>query len=371
MMGAAADVCRAYRVLGGHVGSPESEATVFDMLNEDSTVPSGTIKTISGENRYGTSAKLIEQCDFEPGGNVILASPDWQLPCMAAQGLSGVLNAPILLTKFDMLADITAQELVRLKPKRVVIVGGNEVISENVSDQVHDYVDAHASIERIDYNESVELSRLLYEYGKKTAAASNAISYAKLAVIAHHDCIGDLITLSPLLIANCIPVFFIKELGIVDDETASAIMSGDFDNLLVLGVDLHVPDSFLTKCEERGISCKRLVGKNPYDANEMINNLITSGKFGDSDLHLDNLIVSSVWNPADSFSAGALAIKTQSAFLLEDPQNLDSVAHAIRYISKKHGAVKSLTFIGDQIQFGKLDKELLGKAVIKAAKESA
>lgn len=371
MMGTATDVCRAYRVLGGHVGSPESEATVFNMLNIESTVASGTTKTISGENRYGTSAKLIEQCKFKPGGNVILASPDWQLPCMATQGLSGVLNAPILLTKHDGLADITAQELARLNPSRITIIGGEDVISEDVASQATEYIDPHASIERIDCNESVELTRLIFEHGKQTAQATHVPGYSQLAVIAHHDCIGDLITLSPLLIANRIPVFFIKELGVIDDKTSAAIMGGDFNSLLVLGVDLHIPDSFLAECEKHGISCKRLIGENPYDANEKINDLITSGKFGDCGLSLDNLIVSSVWNPSDSFSAGALAVKTQSAFLLEDPQNLDSVAHAIEYIGKQRGAIKSLTFIGDQTQFGELDKELLGKAVIEAAKESA
>ena len=371
MMGSAADVCRAYRVLGGHVGSPESEATVFNMLNAESVVASGTVKTISGENRYGTSAKLIEQCKFKPGGNVILASPDWQLPCMATQGLSGVLNAPILLTKHDGLADITAQELARLCPSRITIIGGEDVISEDVYNQATEYIDSHAAIERIDCNESVELSRLIFEYGKQTAQATHAPGYSKLAVIAHHDCIGDLITLSPLLIANHIPVFYIKELGVIDEKTSATIMGGDFNSLLVLGVDLHIPDSFLAECEKCGVSCKRLIGKNPYDANEKINDLITSGKFGDCDLSLDSLIVSSVWNPSDSFSAGALAIKTHSAFLLEDPQNLDSVAHAIEYIGKQHGVIKSLTFIGDQTQFGELDKELLGKAVIEATKESA
>ena len=37
MMGSAADVCRAYRVLGGHVGSAESEAAVFSMLRARGT----------------------------------------------------------------------------------------------------------------------------------------------------------------------------------------------------------------------------------------------------------------------------------------------------------------------------------------------
>ena len=152
----------------------------------------------------------------------------------------------------------------------------------------------------------------------------------------------------------------------IDDATAASIQGGDFTDLIALGVDKHIPDTFLAACATHGVKSERLIGKNPYDANEKINDLITSGQVEGARLTIDNLIVSSVWNPADAFAAGAWAAKTDSAFLLEDPQNLDSVAHAISYIKKKGGSVKHLTFLGDSSQFGRLDKEMLGKAVQEA-----
>ena len=370
MMGTAADVCRAYRVLGGHVGSAESEACVFDLLNADVAVPQGLIDSVSGENRYGTAVKLVEKCEFAPGGTVILASGDYALPCMSAQGLSGVLDAPVLLSKHESLPDVVAQEIARLAPSRVVILGGDEVLSADVEQAARDAAGEGAAIERIDCNESVELSRRIYEYGKRAAKAAGVPGWDRLAIIAHHDCIGDLITLSPLLIANRVPVFFIRSLGVIDDAVAAAIQSGAFDHLLVLGVDKHIPDTFLEACAKHGVTSERLIGRNPYDANEKINDLLTSNDIAGDALSIDNLIVTSVWNPSDSFSAGAYAKKTKSAFLLEDPQNLDSVAHAIGYIKKKAGSVKRLTFLGDSTQFGSLDKELLGKAVEQALEEA-
>ncbi len=370
MMGAAADVCRAYRVLGGHVGSAESEVCVFDMLNADVTVPQGLIDSVSGENRYGTAVKLVEKCEFAPGGTVILASGDYALPCMSAQGLSGVLDAPVLLSKHESLPDVVAQEIAQLSPTRVVVLGGDEVLSPDVEQAARDAAGESTVIERIDCNESVELSRLIYEYGARAAKEAGTPGWDKLAIIAHHDCIGDLITLSPLLIANRVPVFFIRTLGVIDDAVAAAIQSGAFDHLLVLGVDKHIPDTFLEACAKHGVTSERLIGRNPYDANEKINDLLTSNDIAGDALSIDNLIVTSVWNPSDSFSAGAYAKKTKSAFLLEDPQNLDSVAHAIGYIKKKAGSVKHLTFLGDSTQFGSLDKELLGKAVEQALEDA-
>ena len=363
MMGSAADVCRTYRVLGGHVGSPESEAAVFDMLNSPTRVPEGLVSSVAG---YGTAVKIAEKCRFAPGGSVILASGDFSLPCMSAQGLSGMLDAPVLLSKHESLPDVVAQEIASLAPRRIVVLGGEDVLSSEVVEQAKDAASDGCAICRIDCNESVELARLIFDFGKRAAEEDGVPGWSKLAIIAHHDCLGDLITLSPLLFNQHIPVFYIRELGVIDEATTASIQGGDFTDLLVLGVDKHIPDTFLAACATRGVKSERLIGKNPYDANEKINDLITSGQVEGARLTIDNLIVSSVWNPADAFAAGAWAAKTDSAFLLEDPQNLDSVAHAISYIKKKGGSVKHLTFLGDSSQFGRLDKEMLGKAVQEA-----
>ena len=366
MMGSAADVCRAYRVLGGHVGSAESEAAVFSMLNSPTRVPEGLVSSVAGENRYGTAVKITEKCKFTQGGSVILASGDFSLPCMSAQGLSGMLDAPVLLSKNESLPDVVAQEIASLAPRRIVVLGGEDVLSSEVAEQAADAAGDGCTICRIDCNESVELARLIFDFGKHAAEEDGVPGWSKLAIIAHHDCLGDLITLSPLLFNQHIPVFYIRELGVIDDATAASIQGGDFTDLIALGVDKHIPDTFLAACAEHGVKSERLIGKNPYDANEKINDLITSGQVEGARLTIDNLIVSSVWNPADAFAAGAWAAKTDSAFLLEDPQNLDSVAHAISYIKKKGGSVKHLTFLGDSSQFGRLDKEMLGKAVQEA-----
>ena len=44
MIGDAHTVCNAYRVLGGHIGSAESERVVFEMLNNTTTVNDSLIK---------------------------------------------------------------------------------------------------------------------------------------------------------------------------------------------------------------------------------------------------------------------------------------------------------------------------------------
>ena len=146
-----------------------------------------------------------------------------------------------------------------------------------------------------------------------------------------------------------------------------SLLSGAFDTLIVLGGEMHVSEAFLQECREVGIACERVCGNSPYHANELINNLIMS-KTNFDGIDIERLIVISVWNPFDAFAAAAYAGKTNSAFLLEDTQNLDSVAHALSYIAAQKGTIRHLTFLGDTLRFGKLDKEMLGKAVVMALK---
>ena len=74
------------------------------------------------------------------------------------------------------------------------------------------------------------------------------------------------------------------------------------------------------------------------------------------------IIVSSTWHPFDSFAIGRLAAERDAIILLEDTSDLDSTAHAIKYVQELNRPVASLTFIGDNIRFSNLDKLLLAKA---------
>ena len=366
MIGDAAEVCRTYRVLGGHVGSAEAEQRVFNMLNKKIRVPSKLTDTISGETRYGTAAKLVEECEFDGGGTAIIAPGEQASPCMATGGLSGILDAPVLLSKPDALPDVTAQELKQLKPSRVLIIGGEEAVPECAVETVGETC-PKAEIERIGGTTPTEIANEIYRFGCKSDTAE-ASAWGRTAIITYDGCTGDLISFSPFLFQKHVPVFYVPEFGRVDDDTAGIILSGAFDNLLVLGGDVHVPEAFLDRCREAGMQCQRVCGDGPYNANELINSIITS-RPGFNGIDIERLIVTSVWNPYDAFCAAAFAGKTNSAFLLEDTQDLDSVSHAISYISKQEGAVKRLTFLGDTMRFGKLDKKILGKAVVEALGE--
>ena len=79
-----------------------------------------------------------------------------------------------------------------------------------------------------------------------------------------------------------------------------------------------------------------------------------------------SLIVSSTWQPFNSFNIGGYAIENDAAMLLVDSTNLDSMAFAIQYLNELNGNINRLVFVGDDNQFNRIDKRLLIKAVQQA-----
>lgn len=360
MVGNAKDVCDTYRLLGGHTGSPEAEQRVFEMLQRSVRVPSKTIDAITSETRYSTASKLAERCEFETGGTAIIAPGECAYACMAAQGLSGVLDAPVLLTKPEGVPDATSQELSALKPSKLIVIGSESLVSAEIADELADSY-PKAQITRVEGTSPAQLSCTIFDYvgnlGKK---------WGNCGIITYEQCIGDLVSFLPYTFQRSAATLFVESWGNVGEEVKKRVTSGAFNKLLVLGGNDHIPDADLANWEAAGIACERVCGNGPYHANELINNRMSSGIDENDGISIERLIVTSVHNPWDAFAAGAYAGKTNSAFLLEDPQDLDSVAHALAYIQGKNGQIKRLTFLGDAMRYSPLDKRLLAKALVLA-----
>lgn len=116
---------RSIVVLGGTAAVSE---TVKSQLGRYTT---GSVARVGGSTRYETAAQL-SRIRFSPGVPVVYVSTgeNFADALAAAPALQG--RGPILLTSRDSLPVATRDEIVRLKPGRVVVVGGTSAVSENV-----------------------------------------------------------------------------------------------------------------------------------------------------------------------------------------------------------------------------------------------
>lgn len=344
MAGTAKEVCQTYRVLGGHVGSKESEQIVFETLQDPRKPDMTGIESIEADTRYGIAAKLSSRCYPDGAKAVILASGEHEMVPLIANGLAGALDAPILLTQNESVPDITAQELTRLNPQTVYVLDGGTVDMDVVRKEVKAALPL-AAINAIEGKDVRELSWAIYEYGE-----ANAFWGAGIA-LTYDGCLGDLASLSPYLYSKKCPV--LVKLGEEPVSSKACEVASQKEEALIIGGFKSFPDEGIAPIVGSSVAVHRFVGKDQYDANELINNWI------ERSVDADSFLVVSIWHPEDALVVGPFAAKNGSLVMLEDPQDLDSVAHGITYVG---GNKKQLRFVGDRSRFNDLDKGLLVKA---------
>lgn len=345
MAGTSKEVCQTYRVLGGHVGSKESEQIVFETLQDLKKPDMSGIESIEADTRYGIAAKLSSRCYPDGAKAAILASGEHEMVPLIANGLAGALDAPILLTQNESVPDITAQELNRLNPQTVYVLNGGTLDVNAITKEATSSVPS-ASVEVLEGENVCSLSWSIFQYGEEKGLWGSDVA------LTYDGCLGDLVSLSPYLFSNKCPVLVKEASSEIPEWMLDAALSAK--EVLVVGGYKSFTEEALEPIAKSAGQVTRFVGEGPYDANEKIDNWISQHA------KAERLLVVSIWYPQDAVAVAAYASKNRGLIVLEDPQNLDSVAHGINYLKKQSG---KLEFIGDKSRFNDLDKSLLAKAL--------
>lgn len=358
MIGDAKSVCRAYRILGGHRGSSVSERRVFNLLESDKVANPLQYAAVYGDDRYGTAAKLMEGRPLGRDGVVVLAQGDSVAAAAAATSIAGLYGAPLLLVKPQGVPDITARALHELSPQRIIVVGEKGLKAERVSSELA-CVCPESAIEMLCQPDALSLASCVLRYGAEHASGAG---WGGVAVAVEKGFVGNLLTALPLLYSQKAPLLLFDETG-ESVSQAATLLSGTAVREVMYLADGSRKDDDAVRRAFGNVELRIFDADGPYNNNELVNNwLMDAADVGRSEGA--HALVASVWNPYDALVAGVRAAQCGSMLMLEDPQDLDSVSHAVCYLEKHREAISALTFLGDEDVFGDLDKELLAKALV-------
>lgn len=123
---------KAYIVGGTAVISPAVEQQV------KTYVPS--VERLAGADRYETSA-AVSSTIFPTVDEVFVASGENFPDALVSAAVAGYLGVPVLLTPHGQAPAATLNELARLNPSTIYLVGGTAAISEHVEQQLSSYGD--------------------------------------------------------------------------------------------------------------------------------------------------------------------------------------------------------------------------------------
>jgi putative cell wall-binding protein/surface antigen len=115
-------------VLGGEssVG-----AAVFEQLKA-LTTGAGAVTRIAGDDRFATSA-AISAATFAPGLPVVYLASGSNFPdALSGAAVAGDADAPILLTRADNIPAVVQAELDRLRPGKIVVLGGEDSVNSSI-----------------------------------------------------------------------------------------------------------------------------------------------------------------------------------------------------------------------------------------------
>lgn len=96
----------------------------------------GTVTRLGGKDRYETSAQ-ISAAAFTPAAPVAYLASGRDFPDALSGGPAASRGpGPMLLTGVDQVPDVVVAELKRLRPERIVVLGGTGAVSSAVMEQL-------------------------------------------------------------------------------------------------------------------------------------------------------------------------------------------------------------------------------------------
>ncbi|MDU5507952.1 cell wall-binding repeat-containing protein [Finegoldia magna] len=122
------------------------------------------VSRIAGKDRLGTSIEISKSM-FNESDNIVLASGFNFADALSAGQLAAALNAPLILSS-DQLDSRTSDEIAKLKPKNIYIVGGENALSSNIEESVKSVVN-DINVERLKGNDRYETSVKVMEKTKE------------------------------------------------------------------------------------------------------------------------------------------------------------------------------------------------------------
>lgn len=234
---------------------------VFGSYLTPSAAPAYTASRLAGADRYATSVELSKAA--YPGGaaTVFLASGENFADALSAGAAAGRSGASLLLSAAGALPAVTASELARLAPTRVVVVGGEDRISAGVLAQVANAV-PNAAIARISGVDRYDTSRLI---------AAEYFPQATTAYVVTGVGFADAVVASALGAAKGAPVILVDGAATgADAATTQALQARGIRQVIIAGGTPSVSAGIESTLAGSGLTVKRIGGRDRYETARLL-----------------------------------------------------------------------------------------------------
>lgn len=261
-----------------------------------------------GDTRFDV-ANNVANAGWKNPATVIVVNRDAFGDALAATPLAYKLDGPILLTDADKLTPKTEEELKKLNPDNILIIGGPISVSNKVANTLKKY----GSIKRIS-------GKTRYEVAKNIQ--KSYFQNAKGAVVATGMKFTDALSSASYAAMNSYPILLSGDNNIRRDYIIPR-------KVVISGGPLSVSDGVESTLKKKGASVTRIGGRSRYEVSA---NLIK--QLG---MKADKVFLSNGQTFADALTGSVLAAKQRSPLLLIEPNSLPD---PVKNVLNEKGAAK-------------------------------
>ncbi|HFL2528984.1 TPA: cell wall-binding protein Cwp10 [Clostridioides difficile] len=289
---------------GSNSGGSSSGGSSGGGNSSDST-SNVTVKKLKGADRFETAIK-ISQSGWTKSDTVVIVNGEDKsmVDGLTATPLASIKNSPILLSSNEKLPQKTVEELKRLNPSKVIVIGGNNSMPNSVVEAIK-AVNSKISVQRIGGDTRYQTSINIAKEIDKT----NNVS--KLYIGAGNG-EADSLSIASLAGKEKTPIVLTQKDG-VDNEAEQFIKSNKVSNIYFIGGVEKISNKAIEqvgKIANKDISNNRVAGQTRQETNaKVIDKFYSQSK-------LDGVVVANQDKLIDALAVGPLAAKNNSPVIL-------------------------------------------------------
>lgn len=230
----------------------------YQAISEDT---SGTAR-VAGTDRYSTSvsASIRAFPDPESVDVVVLATGDSWPDALGGSGLAGAVRGPLLLTGGSLLPDSVRDEILRLEPARVLVIGGDAAVSESVIRQVREA--GVGAVERIAGGDRYETAALVAVRAVREVEAAGG-TFDGTAYVTTGEQFPDALAISPVAAFRRRPVLLVRS-DALPQVTWAALAELGVEHAHIVGGETAVGAVVNAAVAESSVTVERIAGIDRY-----------------------------------------------------------------------------------------------------------
>ncbi len=278
-----------------------SNATLTSKLKQLNAVP---LKKFIGLNRYETSVKVSKEGWANGSDTVLLVNGYANADGLTATPLASAYGAPILLTDTNDLDTATKNEIKRLNPSKVILVGGDGVISNDIITQING-IKAGVTVERLG-----GIDR--YETSLKVAQKLDASVDVTKAYVCFGHGEPDALSIASKAGEEKAPIILV-ECDTVTKNTLDWLKGESLETAYFIGGTGIIYNNVISQINaitSSDVSGNRVAGVNRYDTNAAVISKFYSGVVQPVSFAAKGDIL------ADALTSGPLAAKLKAPVIL-------------------------------------------------------